>query len=125
MTTPNQPKILVVDDEAAIRTLLVDVFSDEGYAVRSASNGRAAVAMVEHERPDLIVMDVMMPELDGMETLHRLRSMPKLVNVPVLLMSAAHHVAPDGLDDIVFLAKPFDLDHLLAIVASMLHPAGT
>ncbi len=120
----SQPaKILVVDDEAAIRDLLVELFSDEGYLVRAASNGRAAVEIVLDEPPDLIVMDVMMPELDGPATMKHLRTFPNLARVPIILMSAARHVSSDGADDVAFISKPFNLDDVLAVVAKMLSSA--
>ena len=125
MTKPsNQPaKILVVDDEAAIRDLLIELFSDEGYLVRAASNGRLAVNMVLDELPDLIVMDVMMPELNGPETLKYLRTLPDLAQVPVILMSAARYISSDGASDVAFISKPFNLDDVLDVVARMLRPA--
>jgi CheY-like chemotaxis protein len=125
MTRPgSQPaKILVVDDEGAIRDLLVELFSDEGYVVRAASNGRVAVSMVLDEPPDLIMMDVMMPELNGPETLKHLRTLPSLAQVPVILMSAARYVSSDGASNVAFIPKPFNLDDVLQIVARMLRPA--
>lgn len=121
---PQPLKILVVDDEVAIRELLVEILADEGYTVRVASNGRAAVTMVQRERPDLMLMDVMMPGLDGPATLHHLRTLPDPVVVPTVLMSAAHHFNPDGAEAVAFISKPFNLEHLLAVVAHMLCPAG-
>ncbi len=119
----SQPaKILVVDDESAIRDLLVELFSDEGYLVRAASNGRVAVSMVLDEPPDLIVMDVMMPELNGPETLKHLRTFPDLARVPVILMGAARHVPSEGAGDVDFIPKPCNLDDVLAVVTRMLRP---
>ena len=123
MTMPGPLKILVVDDEVAIRDLLVEILADEGYLVCAASNGWAAVAMVQRERPDLMLMDVMMPGLDGPKTLRHLRTLPVPVVVPTVLMSAAHHVTLDGAEAVAFVSKPFDLVHLLAVVARMIRPA--
>lgn len=120
MTKPGPLKILVVDDEAAIRNLLDDLLGDEGYVVYTASNGRAALAMVQQEQPDLILMDVMMPELDGLETLRRLRAVEDSAVVPVILMSAAAYLTPDSADGMTFISKPFNLDHVLAVVSHML-----
>lgn len=120
MTQPEPPKILVVDDEAAIRNLLHDLLGDEGYTVSTASNGRVALAMVTQEQPDLILMDVMMPELDGVETLRLLRAGPHSAAVPVILMSAAAYLTPDSADGMAFISKPFNLDHVLAVVHHML-----
>jgi len=120
MTKLEPVKILVVDDEAAIRNLLHDLLGDEGYVVSTASNGRSALAMVRQERPDLILMDVMMPELDGLETLRHLRGGADSASIPVILMSAAAYLTPDSADGTAFIAKPFNLDHVLAVVAQML-----
>jgi len=117
------PKILVVDDETAIRNLLIDLLGDEGYTVVAAANGRAALAIAQQQRPDLILMDVMMPELDGLETMQHIRALPESGNVPIILMSAAHHLAPNVTDTVAFITKPFNLDHVLAVVARMLPAA--
>lgn len=122
---PQPAKILVVDDETTIRHLLVELLGDEGYTVLAASNGRAAAEIVERDPPDLIVMDVMMPELDGLATLRLLRTLPGAKAVPVVLMSAARHVSADGASAVAFVPKPFDLDDLLGVVARMLRAAGS
>ncbi len=124
MPEPGPPKILVVDDEAAIRQLLVEVLSDEGYSVYVAANGQDAMVMVGQDRPDLILMDVMMPEMDGPATVRHLRASPGFDSVPVILMSAAHHLARDIKDDVTFVNKPFNLEDLLDVVARLLHPSG-
>ena len=110
------PLILVVDDEAAIRDVLAAFLEDEGYAVRTASNGRVALDLIARERPDLVLTDVMMPEMDGVEVARRLAAAPDLANIPVVLMSAAvaAQVAPPVA---AFLPKPFGLDDVLAAVA--------
>lgn len=125
MTMVEPPKILVVDDETAIRNLLIDLLGDEGYTVFAASNGRAALAIVQQQRPDLILMDVMMPELDGLETVQHIRALPESNDVPIILMSAAHHLSPKIGDSVAFITKPFNLDHVLAVVAGMLPAADT
>lgn len=124
MTMPGPPKILVVDDEAPIRHLLVELLTDEGYSVLAASNGRAAVAMVKQEQPDLVLMDVMMPELDGPGTVRHLRNVAGLATVPIILMSAAPHLGRGSADGVSFVSKPFDLEQLLAVVARVLNPGG-
>ena len=113
-------KIMVVDDEPAIRDLIVAVLEDEGYAVVAATSGRRALELIESERPDLVIMDIMMPEMDGREAYRRLRELPELAHVPVVMMSAAS--SPDQLSPRVaaFLAKPFDLDDLLETIVDVL-----
>ena len=117
------PKILVVDDEPAIRELIVAVLEDEGYAAIAAGSGPRALELLPHERPDLVLMDIMMPEMDGREALRRMREHPEWGRIPVVMMSAAF--APDRIGQRVsaFLPKPFDLDHLLATVAGILDRA--
>ena len=117
------PKIMVVDDEPAIRDLIVAVLEDEGYAVVAATNGRRALDLMLAERPDLVIMDIMMPEMDGREAYRRLRDLPEFARTPVVMMSAA--TSPDRLTPRVdaFLSKPFDLDHLLHTVARVLASA--
>ena len=113
------PKVLVVDDEAAIRDLLEDVLQEEGYAVRCAADGLAALAEAERDPPDLVVADVAMPRLDGLGLLGRLRERGD--RPPFVFVSAARSVpqAPG----VAFVPKPFDLDRLLAAVADALAAA--
>ncbi|HEU0114059.1 MAG TPA: response regulator [Thermomicrobiales bacterium] len=113
------PTILVADDEADVRSLILALLEDEGYRVVVAANGRAALDVVERRRPDLILMDVMMPTMDGREAARRLRERPDTKAIPIVLMSA---VGCDALQPGVqaFVAKPFDLDQLLATIDRLL-----
>jgi CheY-like chemotaxis protein len=113
-------KILVVDDEPAIRELIVAVLEDEGYDAISAGSGSRALELMPAERPDLVLMDIMMPEMDGREALRRMRDRPDLATIPVVMMSAAFTPNRIGQHVSGFLPKPFDLDHLLATVAQIL-----
>jgi CheY-like chemotaxis protein len=117
--------VLVVDDEPVLRAVVRDVLEEEGYAVVEAADGRAMLALVERERPDLVLMDVMMPGGDGREAYQALCSQPDLPAVPVVMMSAAVH--PNGLDSTIaaFLPKPFALDQLLATVVRLIGPPTT
>ncbi|MDX6425284.1 MAG: two-component system, OmpR family, response regulator MprA [Gaiellaceae bacterium] len=114
--------ILVVDDDAPIRRMLDRTLSAEGYAVETAADGGAALAAVERSAPDLVVLDVGMPGVDGLAVSRRLRS--KGLSVPVLLLTARDSV-PDrvagldaGADD--YLVKPFATEELLARVRALL-----
>ena len=116
--------ILVVDDESMLREAVADALRDEGYVALEGADGREAVELFDRERPDLVLMDVMMPRLDGREALRLIRSAQPVATIPVVMMSAA--VPPALLDPAIagFLAKPFDLDQLLALVAKLIgHPA--
>ena len=112
--------VLVVEDEPLLRDLVAEVLRDEGYDVVTAADGREAIDALEQERPQLVLMDVMMPTLDGRAAYRAMRARPDLPAVPVVLMSAA--VGPERLDPTIsaFLPKPFDLDDLLALVARLI-----
>jgi two-component system response regulator MprA len=114
--------ILVVDDDAPIRRMLDRTLSAEGYAVETAADGGAALAAVERSTPDLVVLDVGLPGVDGLAVSRRLRG--KGLAVPVLLLTARDSV-PDrvagldaGADD--YLVKPFATEELLARVRALL-----
>jgi CheY-like chemotaxis protein len=114
------PKILVVDDEPAIRDLLVAVLEDEGYRTVAASSAPRALELLSAEQPNLVLMDIMMPEMDGREAFRRMEEQPELARIPVVMMSAAY--AADRVPGRVaaFLPKPFDLEQLLATIARVL-----
>jgi CheY-like chemotaxis protein len=113
-------RILVVDDEPALRAVVADVLREEGYAVLTAADGRAGLAVVAAEAPDLVLMDVMMPGMDGRAAYRAMRAHPNGRAVPIVLSSAA--IPPAGLDPGIaaFLPKPFDLDQLTQLVACLL-----
>jgi CheY-like chemotaxis protein len=102
--------ILVVDDEEPVVDLLTDMLEDEGHTVIAAFNGRLALAIVEQRAPDLIISDVMMPFVDGIQLCRTLRQEHDATELPIILMSAA--LPPDlstcGAN--AFLGKPFDID---------------
>lgn len=115
--------VLVVDDEPVLRAVVREVLMEDGYGVIEAADGRAMLELLEQERPDLVLMDVMMPGLDGREADQALRVRPHLPAVPVVMMSAAVH--PSGLDPTIaaFLPKPFALDQQLSTVVRLIgHP---
>jgi CheY-like chemotaxis protein len=116
--------ILVVEDEFGIAEAIYDLLSDEGYEVRLARNGAEGLAAIRAQRPALVLLDVMMPVLDGRALLRQLRADPELRALPVVVMSA---VNPSRLDlDLsydAFLHKPFDIEALLAQVLRLAGPA--
>lgn len=112
--------ILIVDDDPALREVLVELLTDEGYAVRTAVDGIEALELIERERPELVLSDVMMPRLDGYSLAARL--VQAGIRVPVVLMSASVHESP--LSTLRFVRKPFDVEHLLAVVAAALAEAA-
>ena len=113
--------ILVVEDEAAISRLVRRTLEADGFAVQSVDRGERALEMLETERPDLIILDLMMPGIDGFETLRRIRATSR---VPVIMLTARAADADrlkgfqSGADD--YLTKPFNPDELVARVTAVL-----
>jgi len=116
-------RILVVEDEDALREAITELLDDEGYTPIPARHGREALAALEREPIDLIVMDVMMPIMDGITTVHRLRQREALPP-PILLMSAGSNRMVAGLD-VPLLRKPFELEDLLSAVSALLSASST
>jgi putative two-component system response regulator len=116
--------VLVVDDEPAVHTIMQRLCDGVGYRVVHAYNGREALEMVCRERPDVIVTDVRMPEMDGIEFCRRLRQDPDTALLPVLMTSSlsATQEKVDGLDSGAdeYLTKPFQRDEVLARLRAML-----
>lgn len=117
-----RPVVLVVDDEPDIRRLVGEALHLEGYRVRTAGDGREALQRVAEEPPDLILLDLAMPAMDGTQFCRLLARAPLRAErpgpIPVILISADRHLreraAELGAAD--YLTKPFDLDDLLAAV---------
>jgi CheY-like chemotaxis protein len=108
--------ILVADDEIPIAELLADLLEEVGYRVILAYNGADALHLLEHERPDLLVTDNMMPRLSGMQLIAHIQQHNTLA-IPVILMSA---VRPEPQPTVPFVPKPFDLNDMLDLVAKLL-----
>ena len=85
---PMSSKILVVDDEALVRNMMCDGLAAAGYAVSAASSGEEALKVVQAQRPACILLDIMMPDLDGYDTCAALKADPQTSSIPVLLVSA-------------------------------------
>ena len=117
-------KILVVDDDRSMIRLLEYVLGKKGYNVSSASNGLLALKMAHEEEPDLIILDVMLPGMDGFNTCERLRCGLKTSEVPIVMLSSKGHdsdkavAASYGAN--VYLTKPVDSDELLREVEGLL-----
>ncbi|MDC3956563.1 MULTISPECIES: response regulator [Polyangium] len=112
--------ILVVDDELDIVDVLSDLLTAEGYRVITASNGREGLARIAESRPDLVLLDRMMPVVDGAEMLRLMREDASLGGIPVVMMSAAEgRRLSQELGCAAFLKKPFDLGTLLDTVARL------
>jgi DNA-binding response OmpR family regulator len=117
-------RVLVVDDDPPSVKMVAFLLQEEGYTVLTASNGQEALRKVEEESPDLVILDVMMPHMDGLEVCRRIR---RTMNLPIIILSAKGETADRvtglelGADD--YLAKPFEPAELLARVRAVLRRA--
>ncbi len=122
LPTPPRPRVLVVDDDRAVRDSLRRSLEFNGYDVAVASDGAEALAGISQSAPDAVVMDVMMPRLDGIEATKALRSAGN--DLPILVLTARDSVGDrvDGLDAGAddYLTKPFALEELLARLRALL-----
>ena len=127
MDVPRNLCVLVVDDDSSIRKLLVAVLRREGYRMVEARNGREALTEMSTGNTDLVIMDLVMPEVSGWQVLHERAADPALLRIPVIVVSASNTVkaAAALLDQHVYavIAKPFDLHVLLeTVTACLAHP---
>jgi two-component system chemotaxis response regulator CheY len=124
-TEGRSARVLVVDDDKGIREFVRTVLSDEGYDVAEATDGQQALDRVAQRRPDVILLDMRMPVMDGWEFARTYREQPG-PHAPIVIVTAALDVAKDakeiGADG--FLAKPFQLDDLLQLVQQHSAPAS-
>jgi DNA-binding response OmpR family regulator len=115
-----QRTVLVVDDDRQLCELLAELLTEAGYAVQCADDGEAAWTELRRNSPDLVLSDIKMPRLGGIDLASRLISGG--YTTPIILMSAGHHDLA-GISA-SFIRKPFDFDHLLATIARVLNPPG-
>lgn len=110
-------KVLVVDDEAEIRSLIAMALQEEGYEVVDAPHGAAALSLVERERPDVILLDLRMPIMDGWQFARAYHARPG-PHAPIIVITAARSARESArpINAAAVLAKPFDLDDLLAAI---------
>lgn len=122
----SQQHILIVEDDLVIADLIDQILRFEGYAISHVADGESAVNFVEQHRPDLVLMDLMLPVLSGAEASRRIKASAaaRVAHVPIVAMSAGVNLRAnvgalpvDGL-----LAKPFDIDELLATVSIHVRP---
>jgi CheY-like chemotaxis protein len=123
-TTRGQTSILVVDDESLIRLMTAVVLDEDGYHVDTAAGGAEAIEEIRRQAPDLIVLDLHMPEVDGRDVIHACRGDPETRHVPIVVVSADYRGWPD-LDIQAFLAKPYDIDHLSRTIERVLRSTAS
>jgi DNA-binding response OmpR family regulator len=121
-------KLLIVDDEPEIGRILAMILRGAGFDAAAVGGGRAALERLAETPPDLVILDVTMPDLDGFETLRRIREAPATARLPVIMLTANTDDADRaraerlGADD--FIAKPFEPADAVARVRALLAPKG-
>ncbi len=124
MKEKNSPKVLIVDDLQTNVELLQAYLEEEGYTILTASNGKMAIEIAQEELPDIILLDVIMPVMDGYEACHLIKENKATKNIPVVMVTSLNEVSSRiagieaGADD--FLSKPFNIYELLARVKSLI-----
>jgi two-component system phosphate regulon response regulator PhoB len=122
-----RPLILVVEDDPDLLALLVTALGHEGYRVATAQDGEEALVSARRNRPDLIVLDLMLPRMNALQFRAEQRRDAGLSSIPIICLSGASHAATValelGTDDC--LAKPVDFDRLLAVITKQLASRGT
>jgi DNA-binding response OmpR family regulator len=114
-------RVLIVDDEFGIADIVAEILVEQGYDAELAINGRLALDAMAQRAPDLVLLDVMMPVLDGLGTLLELRANPALAHIPVIMMTALPEALPK--DRSLYqasLSKPFSEEQLFALIRRLL-----
>ena len=127
MASTGLGRILIVDDEQSVREVLSEYFVEQGYSVESAGGGEEALALVQRSTPDLVLLDVRMPGIDGVETLRRIRGIAPDVSVIMVTANEDVGLARETLKlgALDYVAKPFDFVYLeRAIMAGLAQSGG-
>jgi len=123
----SQKTILLVDDDMVNLTILKTLISGAGYSVLTAENGREALTVAGKNAPDLIILDIMMPEMDGTELATVLKGDPRTHKIPIIFLSSLISAKEERRDInktlISYLSKPYKRDQLLNLVRKYLSPA--
>lgn len=118
-------RILIVDDEFGLADVVAEILTDFGYEAAIAINGRLGLANLAEARPSLVLLDVMMPVLDGPAMLRAMRKIPEYASIPVVMMTAIPDTLPES-EPALFQAvlyKPFTLENLSTTVQGLIGPA--
>ncbi|EPY07010.1 hypothetical protein AZ66_00070 [Paenibacillus sp. E194] len=111
-------KVLIVDDQNGIRVLLMEVFSSEGYTTYQASNGKMALEIVREESPDIVLLDMKIPGMDGLEILKQIKLMKPHMNVIMMTAYGELDMIKEATDlgALMHFTKPFDIDEMRVAV---------
>jgi CheY-like chemotaxis protein len=126
-TVHDRPLVLVVEDDPDLRRILCLQLAKAGYATVEAENGKEGFEQAKQTSPDLILLDLMMPELDGFQVLKRIKSLDALTDIPVLILTASHddHHRRKSVSHMAngFMTKPYTVDQLREEIGRLLAPA--
>ncbi len=118
-----QPTILVIDDDLAMQTVLEIALRDAGYRVELAGDGQEGIRKLAAIRPDLVICDIMMPQMDGVEAFQQMKDQLQEDGIPIFIMTALNRkpwFADLEAEGAVIIQKPFDIEQFLSLVQSML-----
>ncbi|MFB9330677.1 MULTISPECIES: response regulator [Paenibacillus] len=120
-------KVLIVDDQNGIRVLLMEVFSSEGYNTFQASNGKLALEIVRSESPDLVLLDMKIPGMDGLEILKHVKAINKDIKVIMMTAYGELDMIKEATDHgaLMHFTKPFDIDEMRIAVNMQLRGKGS
>ncbi|CAM3988372.1 response regulator [Cohnella lubricantis] len=119
-------KLLIVDDQIGIRILLLEVFATEGYETFQAANGRAALEIVRNHAPDLVLLDMKIPGMDGLEILKKIKEMNREIKVIMMTAYGELDMIKEATDlgALTHFTKPFDIDEMRVAVNLQLSDDG-
>ncbi len=124
VATPGEPMILVVDDLPQNRILLKKILTSHGYRFQAAEDGEAALSRVVEQMPDLILLDIVMPGMDGYQTCESLKSDPRFAAIPIIFLSALEEVLDKvkgfSVGGVDYITKPFLADEVIARIRTHL-----
>jgi DNA-binding response OmpR family regulator len=116
MNTTSHCPVLIVEDDADLREMMAQLLTLEGFDAATVSNGREALEYLHTDKPNVILLDLMMPVMDGWEFRRQQQADPMLATVPVIVLSALDQGRTAAVDASAFLKKPLDFDRLLKLV---------
>ncbi|HXJ22223.1 MAG TPA: response regulator [Polyangia bacterium] len=119
-----RPAVLIVEDDREMAATIIDVVEDRGYRAIGAENGREALARLEDETPALLLIDLFMPVMNGVELLKVIKKSPKLSAIPRIIMTAANDQMIGVREDVTVLYKPVDFDALTQLLHRYCDPTS-
>ena len=122
-TSSLRPAVLIVEDDQDVALTITDVIEESGYRAICAANGREALLVLEDEVPALMLIDLFMPVMNGVELLKVIKKSPKLAAIPRVIMTAANDQMIGVREDVTVLYKPIDFDALIRLLQRYCDPA--